>query len=94
MRDRLYTLACTYMLDRFLCEEKTDFETIIYKTNFEATNKSIKWDMIDNGCDVENFIFNFYDYITWKANPQKYPKFEFTYRTSVEHFYPQHAMDG
>ena len=94
MRDSLYTLACTYMLDRYLCEETTEFETIIFKKNLEASNNTIDWQMIDNGCGVENFVFNFYDYVTWKQNPQKYPKFEFTYRTSVEHFYPQHAMDG
>ena len=94
LRDSLYKLACTYMLDRYLCEETTEFETIIFKNDFEASNNTIHWQMIDNGCSVENFVFNFYDYITWKQNPQKYPKFEFTYRTSVEHFYPQHAMDG
>ncbi len=94
MRDSLYTLACTYMLDRYLCEETTEFETIIFENDFEASNNTIHWQMIDNGCGVENFVFNFYDYVTWKQNPQKYSKFEFTYRTSVEHFYPQHAMDG
>lgn len=94
MRKRLYTLACTYMLDRYLCVEKTEFESIIYENDFEAKNDSIYWSTIDNGCDVENFVFNFYDYVTWKANQRKYPKFEFTYRTSVEHFYPRHAMEG
>ena len=94
MRDKLYMLACTYMLDRYLCDEKTDFEIFIYQKKFEATNNIIHWDMIDKGCDVENFIFNFYDYLTWKLDTRKYQKFEFTYRTSVEHFYPQHAMDG
>ena len=94
MRTKLYTLACTYMLDRYLCEEKIDFETIIYENNFEASNNTIHWDFIDNGCNVENFIFNFYDYLTWKQDPNKYTNFEFTYRTSVEHFYPQHALEG
>lgn len=94
MREKLYTLACTYMMDRYLCEQKTDFEIIIYEKKFETCNNIINWDSIDCGCDVENFIFNFYDYVTWKQNPSKYPKFEFTYRTSVEHFYPQHAIEG
>ena len=39
-------------------------------------------------------MFNFYDYVVWKKNPEKYPKFEFSYRTSVEHFYPQTPMEG
>lgn len=93
-RDYLYKLACTYMLDRYLCEKKTEFEDIIYKNEGSAENNSICWDFIDRGCDVENFIFNFYDYLTWKTNPRKYSKFEFSYRTSVEHFYPQTPMTG
>lgn len=94
IRDKLYSLACTYMLDRYLCDKKNDFEDIIYKNDFEANNNRINWNLIDNGCDVENFVFNFYDYITWKENPGRFPKFEFTYRTSVEHFYPQKAIEG
>ncbi|MDE7457158.1 MAG: DUF262 domain-containing HNH endonuclease family protein [Prevotella sp.] len=94
MREKLYTLACTYMLDRYLCQIKTDFEEIIYINDFKANNNTLYWKMLDNGCNVENFIFNFYDYVTWKEKPTAYPRFEFTYRTSVEHFYPQKPMDG
>ena len=49
---------------------------------------------LDQGCDVPNFVFNFYDYIIWSQSRSKYSKFEFTYRTSVEHFYPQYPMPG
>lgn len=95
-REYLYTLACSYMLDRYLCEKdkRVAFEDIIYTNDGHATNNTITWTMIDNGCDVENFVFNFYDYVTWKNNPNKYNKFNFTYRTSVEHFYPQTPMVG
>ena len=90
-REYLYTLACSYMIDRYLCKKdnRIDFEEIIYKNGGAATNDTIDWAMIDNGCDVENFVFNFYDYITWNNDIRKYNKFDFTYRTSVEHFYPQ-----
>ena len=95
-RDYLYMLACTYMLDRYLCDKdnRINFEEIIYNNDGAATNDTIIWDMIDNGCDVENFVFNFYDYVTWKNDTRKYNKFDFTYRTSVEHFYPQTPMTG
>ena len=95
-RDYLYTLACTYMLDRYLCDKdnRINFEDIIYANGGVASNVTIDWAMIDNGCDVENFVFNFYDYITWKKETRRYSKFDFTYRTSVEHFYPQTPMTG
>lgn len=94
LQSKLYDLACSYMLDVYIGEEKTDFETIIYENNFKPSCNTIVWNQIDCGCDVPNYVFNFYDFITWKQNPSKYSKFEFTYRTSVEHFYPQSPMPG
>jgi hypothetical protein len=82
------------MSDVYLADERTDFEVIIYENDFKAKNHTLNWENIDQGCDVPNFVFNFYDYITWKQDPSRYPKFEFTYRTSVEHFYPQNPMPG
>ena len=40
---------------------------------------------------MENFVFNFYDYLLLKET--KDTDVEFSYRTSVEHFYPQHPTD-
>lgn len=94
MRDRLYQLACAYMLDRYLTDRKSEFEEIIYINKSVPKNGRPNWDMLDKGCDVENFIFNFYDYITWETEQEKYRDFEFTYRASVEHFYPQTPQTG
>lgn len=97
LRNRLYNLACSFMLDIYIGKEKTDFEDIVYGNNeFLPSNRieDIDWSQIDCGCNVNNFIFNFYDFVTWRKNPTKYPKFEFSYRTSVEHFYPQNPMPG
>ncbi|MBQ4676635.1 DUF262 domain-containing protein [Aeromonas hydrophila] len=53
--------------------------------------------------DIENnFVFNFLDYLLWVTNQnhdkdrdmELYRRFEFTFRSSVEHFSPQHPMDG
>ena len=95
-REYLYQLACAYMRDRYLCnkDKKVDFEDIIYRNGGRASECNIVWSNINVGCGVENFVFNFYDYVVWKKNPEKYPKFEFSYRTSVEHFYPQTPMEG
>jgi hypothetical protein len=93
-RNKLYTLACTYMTDIYLADDSVDFEDIIYKNDFDAVNNSLNWEYLNLGCDVPNFVFNFYDFITWNQSRNKYPKFEFTYRTSVEHFYPQYPMPG
>lgn len=97
LRDRLYHLACSYMLDIYIGKDTTDFKDVIYRSKgflpYHNTD-NIDWSQIDCGCNVHNFVFNFYDFITWKENPSKYSKFEFSYRTSVEHFYPQNPMPG
>lgn len=44
-----------------------------------------------------NFVFNFLDYLLWgkeRAKDEVTRRFEFTFRSSVEHFSPQHPMDG
>ena len=96
-RNFLFELARTYMLDRYLCQEckRVDFDDIIYKNQVKAINKveDIDWDTINRGCNVENFVFNFYDYLLWCENKGEYSKFAFTYRTSVEHFYPQNPPE-
>lgn len=98
----LWSLAKAYMLDRYLAGEESvlSFEEIVYNNHGQPQNNSdnIVWSNINidfvekAGEKVENFVFNFYDYILWKE--QKAPDFEFAYRTSVEHFYPQHPIDN
>lgn len=54
--------------------------------------------LLNRGTDVENFIFNYLDYLLWKEDREKakpeYSDFTFTFRSSVEHFYPQNPMEG
>lgn len=52
------------------------------------------FDAFDKGTAVPNFIFNLLDYKLWKNEKGKYKDFEFTYRDSVEHFYPQNPISG
>lgn len=110
LRERLYDLARCFMLDVYLAGEGKvhRFEEIVFRERYEPENRieEINWRRIDCGCNVHNFIFNFYDFITWQKwqkwqndpksqnNPKDYSKFDFSYRTSVEHFYPQKPMKG
>ena len=58
--------------------------------NFDAFLNN--FDAFDKGTAVPNFIFNLLDYKLWKKEKDK--DFEFTYRDSVEHFYPQNPISG
>lgn len=60
-----------------------------------AVKQRLKYSKIEN-----NLVFNYLDYLLWcnaksnKTTNEVINQYEFTFRSSVEHFYPQHPMDG
>lgn len=46
------------------------------------------------GVATPHVVFNFLDYLIWKKNKSTYQDFEFEFRNSVEHWYPQNPSDG
>lgn len=104
-------LAKTFLNDRFLAKNQKDYFEIIYTNNGTQKNslKDIDTNKLNQGTAVENFIFNYLDYLLWQnyRADKKYFKiknghvfsdnrvkdFEYTFRSSVEHYYPQHPID-
>lgn len=69
-----------------------DFFDIIYDDiciDKSERAKEVLNDLLNTGTAVPNFIFNRLDYLLWKNQQEKYQNFRFTFRNSVEHFYPQ-----
>ena len=71
--------------------DKVEVEFELNSGSKENSNDKECW---DRGVNVPNFIFNRLDYQLWQKNKDKYPKFRFTFRSSVEHHYPQHPSVG
>ena len=46
------------------------------------------------GVNTPHIVFNYLDFLLWKANQKKYEDFVFEFRNSVEHWYPQHPSGG
>ncbi len=96
----LENLSDAYLYDRFLAKEDGDYYSIIYENNTEYKNSIEDLDLskLNEGTSVENFIFNRLDYLLWKQDQEKDTKqftdFSFSFRTSVEHYYPQNPMEG
>ncbi|WP_049874783.1 DUF262 domain-containing protein [Vibrio parahaemolyticus] len=99
---KLERLARQFVYGRFLSVEPSDYFHMIYQNedyaDFEPTNKHVleklRYGMIDN-----NLVFNYLDYLLWcdgihTDKDDTVTQFEFTFRSSVEHFYPQHPFDG
>jgi hypothetical protein len=101
----LESLAEAFVFDRFLAfDKKSDYFNIIHtnagksqadpntirdRKNLESI---LSFEKIEN-----NFIFNYLDYLLWlkyKESDSKIKNFKFTFRSSVEHYYPQNPMPG
>lgn len=107
----LKNLAKAFLYDRFLATNPKDYFEIIYTNNGEHENTAtdINISKLNQGTTVENFIFNYLDYLLWQdyradknyfkiKNGQAFTDnrvkdFEYTFRSSVEHYYPQHPID-
>lgn len=99
---KLEHLARQFVYGRFLSESPSDYYQMIYQNErylaFDLSNQSamakLRYGVIEN-----NLVFNYLDYLLWCGGIQSkkddvFTQFEFTFRSSVEHFYPQHPLDG
>lgn len=107
----LENLAKAFLNDRYLAKKPKDFFEIIYINKGERKNSKDNIDLgkLNQGTSVENFIFNYLDYLLWKdymkdknffniekgqeIEDNRIKDFEYTFRSSVEHYYPQHPID-
>lgn len=101
----LESQARRFVFQRFLAPgEGASYYQMLYLDNalLPAINVDESWHKVITsklrfGHIENNFVFNFLDYLLWvrDRNSDKVAgSFEFTFRSSVEHFSPQHPMDG
>ena len=97
LSDYLEELAKIYMFGRFLSDADSN-DGFYYKAIFKPDEivvskpKNINFPTFEEHIDF--FIFNYIDYCIWHGDRNAYSDFEFTSRSSVEHFYPQHPLNG
>lgn len=46
------------------------------------------------GFGIERIVFTYLDYVLCRDNPSEFKDFQFQFRTSIEHFFPQHPING
>ncbi|WP_153391455.1 GmrSD restriction endonuclease domain-containing protein [Chryseobacterium vaccae] len=90
----LRTLAKSFLYDRYLANSPKEYFEIIYSNSGETQNteNDIDLNKLDQGTTVENFVFNYLDFLLWEEQPDE--NFKFTFRSSVEHYYPQRPLEG
>lgn len=56
--------------------------------------KDCSTDIPKLGTETPHIVFNYLDYLLWERSQIDYGDFEFEFRNSVEHWYPQHPSKG
>ena len=99
-------LAEKYLYLRALAIKPYDYYDIIYNADLDKTK--LDKTKLDAGTAVDNFIFNYLDYLLWKnyngdksqfevggevISDVRIQNFKYTFRSSVEHYYPQCPID-
>lgn len=100
----LESVAKAFVFDRFLAPDGgKDYFAIIYKdkgachTVREAVSQDLMKSRLAFGNIENNLVFNYLDYLLWlehQAFDSTVKAYEFTFRSSVEHYYPQHPLPG
>ena len=98
--DYLEETANLFVLGRHLrSKDSLEYHEMIFKKEMIPP---LTWHQVDEqkltfGNISNNLLFNYIDYLYWKTldtNDEKINKYEFSYRSSVEHYYPQNPMEG
>ena len=89
-------LARTLIKKRYLSADKEDYESFMYGDDFECntvvTVEDIKTKFTYG--KIPYFCFNYLDYLLLKKEKGNHTKFYFSYKDSIEHFYPQKPKVG
>lgn len=85
----LECLAERFLRERYLTDKPTGYDDIVFN---QTPLENINEELLNKGTNVENFVFNYLDYKLWKDENVELndkEKFRFSFKSSVEHFYPQ-----
>lgn len=97
------SVAKAFVFDRFLAPEAgLEYFALIYgnkgvcQTRREDVMAETLKPRLSFGNIENNLVFNFLDYLLWLEHGASEPvkSYEFTFRSSVEHYYPQHPLPG
>lgn len=97
------SVAKAFVFDRFLAPQTgLEYFSIIYEnrgicqTRREGVTAETLKPRLSFGNIENNLVFNFLDYLLWLEHQgdEKVKPYEFTFRSSVEHYYPQNPLLG
>ncbi len=93
-------IAKSFVYDRFLSNNPKDYFEMIYLNNgpVNRSETQLNFEKLKYGTIENNLVFNYCDYLLWlqlknTENDARVKAFEYTFRSSVEHYYPQNPIN-
>lgn len=89
----------TFILEWLFNHEWDEISLNLTKEAEDIAKAAVKDNFLSDGnyklgVRTPHIVFNFLDYLLWKGNKKKYSDFDFEFRNSVEHWYPQNPSEG
>jgi len=92
--NHLKAVAKKFLKYRFLNgAQELSYDEMLY-SNLKNFDTLLDNNLLNYGQIKNNLVFNYIDYLLWENNKEKYSDFEFSFRSSVEHYYPQNPISG
>lgn len=93
-KNHLRNVAKKFIRYRFLNGvQELSYDQMLY-SNLENFDTLLDENLLIYGRIRNNLVFNYIDYLLWRKNKEFYNDFEFSFRSSVEHYYPQNPISG
>lgn len=102
--DHLESVARSFVFDRFLGgRDQASYDQMTFEPGerVESSEKNLFHnerldEKLSFGKIENNLVFNYLDYLLWLEHKDNsiIKAYEFTFRSSVEHYYPQHPLPG
>lgn len=92
-------IAKSFVFDNYLALSEQDFHHMI-NVNLQPKNRAIQdidFTKLRYDNNPNNLVFNFIDYLLWldkRDSDVKIKQYEFSFRSSIEHYYPQHPIEN
>jgi len=99
-KNYLIATARSFVFDRFLNNSfPKEYFDIIYRSagTINRSPYQLNFEKLIFEKGIDNIVFNYLDYLLWelyKSKNKVVSQFEFSFRSSVEHYYPRHPMPG
>jgi hypothetical protein len=94
-------IAKSFVFDRYLARQPSEYFAMIYENLNPVKREIDKLDLnkLRYGRIENNLVFNFLDYVLWihlkgTEKDSRVNSFEYTFRSSVEHYYPQTPINN